>query len=178
MCKLPKCARSHSSPLCNIIIYAPPVHVCACTRCVPGSASNCADISLSFASSLKPHDTCQRSQMAGCLSEMQTDDNEALSAVQSSAALSCSTLGYVIGRRGCCKHTHTQTNTCMGSGMQRMKPWRTARQTDSLLFISDARRWSREIRCSISDVACSLSPLKFNLLSRRSCGMQIRRLKC
>lgn len=81
--------------------------VCAHTQCMPGPASNCADISLSFASSLKPHDTGQRSQMAGCLPEMRTDDNEALSAVQSSAALSCSASGYVIGRRGCCKHTHT-----------------------------------------------------------------------
>lgn len=83
--------------------------------CVPAPAAPLAPPATAliyrfrFASSLKPHDTCRRSQMAGCLPEMRTADNEALSAVQSSAALSRSASGCVIGRRGCCKHTHTRT---------------------------------------------------------------------
>lgn len=89
--------------------------VCVCVRpcvhtvCVYSLSSNCADICVSFVLlSLKPHNTCHLSQMAGCLPKMQMDDNKLylqskvtqLGAVNIGPSISCVAAG---GRR----HTHS-----------------------------------------------------------------------
>ena len=82
LCQLPLCTtppHTHRSvaSLCVCVCVCVCVSSCAHTLYVYSPGSNCADICVSFVLlSLKPHNTCHLSQMAGCLPKMQMDDNK------------------------------------------------------------------------------------------------------
>lgn len=98
--------------------------------------------------SLKPHDTCHLSQMAGCLPKMQTDDNGLYLQPKVTHLLAVN-IGISTASPLAVAHIHTAA----------CKEWSFDRQTDGLWLISDAWRWSRLIRCGISDLTCNIASL-------------------
>lgn len=112
LCQLPFCTtppHTHTDQSHHYLCVCVCVRPCVHTVCVYSLSSNCADICVSFVLlSLKPHNTCHLSQMAGCLPKMQMDDNKLylqskvtqLGAVNIGPSISCVAAG---GRR----HTHS-----------------------------------------------------------------------